>query len=408
MSPTLIAGIAYSDSNCKSPIRIDYTSNTTDCNPAAISSQCSKSQSTGAYFTTACVNDTSTFGDNYWHDKTMQYQSLNAGQGCGGAIISGVQYPVGSCVPVPNATGDLHYEKVLINATDASVSWMKFSDSSCSTLTSLESQGVRPQNSCISSFNKVSILNNNGVRVVTSFSGLDCSTPIHIGFEVALTKCEAAGPQCSFDLDTNSYLTVSCPQTYDLTNLVDEISPDSTYITIQSYTDLICGVPSLTETIRIGSCLNITTAGTGLAANSVKAVLSADGSSASLIYYSSSTCDGSSISSNLYPTNGGCTSFGKVLSVMKGVPHSDGGSKPSFAAIFGGGVGGLVALALLVTGFFCWRKRQREKGVSIMQGEAPRTGNVEIGTNAVEQAGTQSGFMVASRQKPVKRFSMFT
>ncbi|ORY42253.1 hypothetical protein BCR33DRAFT_718443 [Rhizoclosmatium globosum] len=421
--PVVTALIAFSDSSCHDPIRIDYSfPKFTDCNPATVTSACVKSGENGWYFKTSCVTDISTFGDEYWHNHTSQYQSLNAGQDCAADPTEGVQYPLSQCTPIRHGNAT-YYEKAVVDPGSGQLYWLRYPDEGCLAATSkVEIYGSEPLKTaaCIASFNKVSVLNYNGYKEQIIYSGSDCKTPIMFASDIAQTECVATGStasagghkrsgaessvtaECSWNADLGVYESVTCSSK----NRFDDITQSafamtSTVVTVQSYEDTICNIPKSSQAYAVGACYHWNSTTNGISYGSANLLISPDGLSVALNYFSDASCK-TQVLSNSFPTNGACTLFGKVLAVIKNTPKVK-SNPPNFGAVFGGGLGGLILVTILVLFAFHVRaKKSRAREMAHTGGDVTRTGTgsqlQEVSTG-IEPKIRPHGFLVAGKKE---------
>ncbi|ORY42213.1 hypothetical protein BCR33DRAFT_786438 [Rhizoclosmatium globosum] len=344
----LIATILFPDSNCTTANSIQYFSSNNSCPETP--SKCVKATE-DFYMTNLCVPTTvsnqqsiSIFGKKYFPDDVTQVLSLSTGDKCGAGSVNGAYAA----------------SKVTVNSTGALL-LSTYLDRNC---TGTELKDVLPYGSVdapsCQGNNTVSVINNHGYIIVTSYTGSDCQTPISVEHYVKTESCQETS---CYQHENGNYVTYKCAKTVDPNKLIQLTFNGAPTFKYTQYEDSDCRLFSF----DLDKCLNTCYSGSlGSNIQSANTSITDGGSSVQYSYYSKANCQGQLVDTSMIPTDGTCTNFetvvfNKVLppNGTPSTPAADSGNS-NVGVIAGAVMGSLVLIGLF--GFITfWVSKKKSK-----------------------------------------------
>ncbi|KAI9353829.1 hypothetical protein BDR26DRAFT_914045 [Obelidium mucronatum] len=352
--PILTASVYYSDKGCITPVYIEYSlPNNADCTPVATAPACESSkQYSNLFVQTSCVDDISTFGNKYFGSNTPQVQALGGDRGCQSAASPsfGDQFPLETCVPAGNSSSTTLSQTVFLNTLNGTLFWTSFADANCQTAQNYGYFGTVGSPSCNKEVDQqTALLNYNGLFLYTAYSGSDCKTPAKVSSQAAFSNCSDTSicVQSKGDLE---YYTNVC-SSVDTSESRAEALFNSKYFALHGFYDFGCVLPKPVVYMLLDTCVNSSPSST---VGSMKSGLSTDGHTITITYWSRPACQGTLVQTDVFPTDGTCTTNGRVF-----LMSTTGKATSNNVGVIVGGVA--AGLFLILAGAFFYFKRNKAK-----------------------------------------------
>ncbi|KAJ3071624.1 hypothetical protein HDU98_005019 [Podochytrium sp. JEL0797] len=313
----------------------------------------------------ACASDPTTFGNSYFGSTTPQVLALVSGQNCSSPPTSGTHYPFASCIPNVGqvSTSDYLYNSVRVteDVSTGTLYWAAFSDVACTSFAGFQTYGSVSSTNCVSSGTSVDVLNYQGLKLETVYTGSDCLSPGALTYAPASGKCSPA--ECSQSLrflgSDLQYFSTQCTQEYDLPTASASFFQGKTYALFSHFTDTHCQVVSTFFSIEINQCF---LSGYYIPGTKSGNLTYVNGSLTALVYEVPG-CQGAPALTQIFAIDGSCSNQAKVQLHVAMLPVSNATVAPStanVAAIVGGCVAGLVVILGVARVIVFYRTRLNE------------------------------------------------
>ncbi|ORY42289.1 hypothetical protein BCR33DRAFT_307120 [Rhizoclosmatium globosum] len=379
--PVLVADIYSQDPNCSKPLRIQFSSvssnNQTDCDPYSISTTCQPSAVKGGgwFYHSICADpNPAVTASKVFGNTAILFQTLSSKNSCSAIALNGETFPINTCIPLAygNVSNPIWQgNMVVINPSSKQMTRLTFQDPNCTSTTVVaEYSGSIETSTCIGSSTNTVLQYNRLGTSITSYTDSSCKIAISSTYFIPPNQCIESA-ECSLDPITNSYTTISCVvDTQSFTSNMRSIFNDTSYIIYSPYFDNSCKYPKPVQALYLNQCFPVYSSGNKSSFMSItksKTVGMVD-----IAQYEDSDCKLDSVRANSYPLDGSCVGGVRVFLNSNGNPdngtnmgneeESAKSGTVSVNVLVGGVVGGLIGL--FIVGFAIWVLYKRRLGAS--------------------------------------------
>ncbi|ORY42254.1 hypothetical protein BCR33DRAFT_718444 [Rhizoclosmatium globosum] len=293
------AHIHFADSQCATPLRIDYAfPNSTTCTPTQ-EAMCSTDDFGTSSQHWSCVADLRNFGTSYFPNKVI-HESID--DDCKGASVSAFQAPMGTCIPSTPAP-PYTFAKLFIDPTNGATIITTYSDALCTSRVNVSSPISKE---CT----KTQLLNYNGSLALTTYTTSDCTTPIKLVHDTSIPQLCTSNPTCTKGTG-QEYTTTSCTNSTTLDETALKLFSTTPYFKFQTFptTSGCTGPAESTQYVRLGTCFESSPMDW---VHAINTSLSIDGRYIVFRYYAGFKCTGW-YEQTLFPNEGGCVTNARVF-----------------------------------------------------------------------------------------------